>query len=268
MDSLEARLAELKTQGKEIPEPAMIKNAEQIAGIREACKLNSQILDEVAKHIKVGMKTDDIDKIVYEYTISHGGRPSDLGFMGFPKSCCTSVNDVICHGIPGDYVLKSGDIVNVDLTTEFNGYFGDASRMFMLGKVSKEAKDLVNVTRECMRRGIQAAQAWNTVGDIGAAIGPYAKKHGYSVMLDYGGHGVGIASWEDPFICHVGKRGEGMVLVPGMVITIEPMINIGTDEYYESGFKDWEVHTADGKLSAQWENTILITEKGPEILSE
>jgi len=268
MSDIEKKLAELKARGMEVPDLALIKTPQQIAGIRKACKLNSQILDEVSKHIKVGMKTIQIDKIVYEYTISHGGRPSDLGFMGYPNSCCTSVNDVICHGIPGDYVLKSGDIVNVDLTTELNGYFGDASRMFMIGRVSKPAKDLVNVTRECMRRGIQAAKAWNTVGDIGAAVGPYAKKHGYSVMLDYGGHGVGLASWEDPYVCHVGKRGEGMVLVPGMVITVEPMINMGTDDYYECGFRDWEVRTADGSLSAQWESTILITENGPEILTQ
>lgn len=268
MGDIEARLAELKAKGREVPEPVMIKNAAQIAGIRKACKLNSSILDEVAKHVKVGMKTNEIDKIVYEYTISHGGRPSDLGFFGYPKSCCTSVNNVICHGIPCDYVLKNGDIVNVDLTTELDGYFGDASRMFMLGRVSKQAKDLVNVTRECMRRGIRAAQAWNTIGDIGAAIGPYARKHGYSVMSEYGGHGVGLASWEDPYVCHVGKRGEGMVLVPGMVITIEPMVNMGAEDYYETGFRNWEVHTADGSLSAQWESTILITENGPEVLSE
>lgn len=268
MTDIQAKIKELKAAGKEVPTPDMIKTPEQIAGIREACKLNTAALDLIGKFIKVGMKTEEIDRRVYEFVTAHGGHPADLGYMGYPKSICTSVNDVICHGIPSSYALRSGDIVNVDITTELNGYYGDASRMYVVGRASKRALDLVNITRECMRRGIKAAQPWCAIGDIGAAVSALAHKHGYSIMKEYGGHGVGLQMHEDPFVCHEAKKGEGMILVPGMVITIEPMINEGTDEYYEAGQGNWEVFTADGKLSAQWENTILITENGPEILTE
>ncbi|MDO4936059.1 MAG: type I methionyl aminopeptidase [Phascolarctobacterium sp.] len=268
MTDIQAKLKELQAQGKEVPALDMIKTPEQIEKIRLAGKLNTAALDLIGKFIKVGVKTEDIDRKVHDFIISQGGRPADLGYDGYPKSICTSVNDVICHGIPSAYALKSGDIINVDITTELNGYYADASRMYMVGRVSKQAADLVNITRECMRRGIQAAQAWNTTGDIGAAVSALAHKHGYSIMKEYGGHGVGLAIHEDPFVCHEGKKGEGTVLVPGMIITIEPMINEGTDKWYEAGQDNWEVFTADGKLSAQWENTILITEHGPEILTE
>lgn len=268
MTDIQAKLAELKAQGKELPAPEMIKNEEQIAKIKLAGKLNTAALDLAAKNVKIGVKTKDIDRMIYEFVISQGGKPADLGYMGYPKSICTSVNDAICHGIPNDYVLKNGDILNIDITTELNGYYADASRMFMVGKVSKRAADLVNISRECMRRGIAAAQAWNTIGDIGAAVNGLARKHGYSVVKEYGGHGVGIEIHEDPYVCHVGKKGTGMVLVPGMIITVEPMVNEGTDRWYEDADNGWTIYTDDGKLSSQWENTILITEHGPEILTE
>ncbi|MBQ0068008.1 MAG: type I methionyl aminopeptidase [Phascolarctobacterium sp.] len=268
MTDIQQKIQELKAAGKEMPAPEMIKNAEQIDKIRLAGKLNTAALDLVAKNIKIGIKTEELDRLVYEFLIQHGGRPADLAYMGYPKSICTSVNDEICHGVPNDYALKNGDIVNVDITTELNGYYADASRMFIVGRANKRATDLVNITRECLKRGIAAAQAWANVGDIGAAVSAMAYKHGYSIMKEYGGHGVGIEMHEDPFICHVGKKGQGMVLVPGMIITVEPMINEGTDEWYEDTENGWTVYTADGKLSAQWENTILITEHGPEILTE
>lgn len=266
---IKLKLMEYAAKGMEIPRMDMIKTPEQIAGIREAGKINTGVLDAVEKQIKVGMTTDDINTIVYDYTIAHHGIPACLNYEGFPKSVCTSVNNVICHGIPDPHqVLKSGDIVNVDATTIFNGYVGDASRMFMLGKVNAERKSLVGITKECLHVGMQNAVGWkNTLGDIGAAIQAFAHKHHCSVVREFGGHGVGLEMHEDPFVSHVGKRGTGMLLVPGMVITIEPMINAGSPELYVDEEDGWTVYTADGKPSAQWEHTLLITEGEPEILS-
>lgn len=265
---IEDKIAEYKAKGYEVPDPEMIKTPEQIEGIRKACAINTAVLDEVAKNIKVGMTTAEIDKIVYEYTTAQGAIPAPLGFCGFPKSVCTSINDQVCHGIPSERdVLRSGDIVNVDVSTIYNGYYADASRMFMIGKVEKKAKDLVAITKECLNRGLEAAQGWNTVGDIGAAVSSYARKHGYSVVEEFGGHGVGVEFHEEPFVCHVGKRKTGMLLVPGMIITIEPMINAGKRDIFVDAANEWTVYTQDGSLSAQWEHTILITEKGPEILT-
>lgn len=266
---IKRKLLEYAAKGYEVPRMDMIKTPEQIAGIREAGKLNTEVLDAVEKEIKVGMTTEEIDKIVYDYTVSHDGTPACLNYEGFPKSVCTSINDVICHGIPSpDDVLKSGDIVNVDATTIYKGYVGDASRMFMIGNVSAERKNLVGITKECLRRGTLSARGWvNTIGDIGASIQAFAHKHGYSVVREFGGHGVGLSMHEDPFVSHVGKRGTGMLLVPGMVITIEPMINQGHPDLYIDSVDNWTVRTVDGKASAQWEYTLLITEGEPEILS-
>ena len=266
---IKMRLMEYAAKGYEVPRMDMIKTPEQIAGIREAGRLNTEVLDAVEKAIHTGMTTDEIDQIVYHYTVDHGGIPACLNYEGFPKSVYTSVNDVICHGIPDPkQVLKSGDIVNVDATTIYKGYVGDASRMFMIGNVSAERKNLVGVTRECLHRGMLAARGWvNTLGDIGAAIQAFAHKHGYSVVREFGGHGVGLSMHEDPFVSHVGRRGTGMLLVPGMVITIEPMINQGHPDLYIDSLDEWTVRTVDGKASAQWEHTLLITEGEPEILS-
>jgi methionyl aminopeptidase len=267
-EEIKLKIMGYAARGYEVPTMDMIKTPEQIAGIREAGKINTGILDAVAEQIKVGMSTDDINTIVYDYTISHNAIPACLNYEGFPKSVCTSVNDEICHGIPDSHViLKSGDIVNVDVTTIYKGYVGDASRMFMLGRVPQDKKDLVNVTKECLNRGMAAAKGWNRIGDIGAAITSFAHKHGYSVVRDFGGHGVGLAMHEEPFVCHVGKRNTGMLLVPGMVITIEPMINAGKEALYIDAANNWTVLTEDGKPSAQWEHTLLITEGEPEILT-
>ena len=269
-EEVKMKLFELAAQGVEVPRMEMIKTPEQIAGIREAGRLNTEVLDAVEKAIHVGMTTEEIDRIVYEYTVSHDATPACLNFEGFPKSVCTSVNDVICHGIPSsDVVLKNGDIVNVDATTIYKGYVGDASRMFMLGNVPNNRRNLVGITKECLRRGMQNAVGWkNTLGDIGAAIQSFARKHGYSVVREFGGHGVGLSMHEDPFVSHVGKKGTGMLLVPGMVITIEPMINEGRAALYIDEIDNWTVRTEDGKSSAQWEYTLLITEGEPEILSK
>lgn len=262
------KLSFLQKQGFEVPTREMIKTPEQIAGIREACKINTAILDEVAKHIKAGMSTEEIDRIVYEFTIAHGATPAPLGFCGFPKSVCTSINDQVCHGIPSkDDILRSGDIVNVDVSTIYKGYYADASRMFMIGKVAKPAADLVAIAKQCLVKAVEAAQPWAQLGDIGAAVSQLARKHGYSVVTEFGGHGVGVEFHEDPFVCHVGKRKTGMILAPGMIFTIEPMINIGRRDVFVDAANDWTVYTQDGSLSAQWEHTILITENGPEILT-
>ncbi|WP_238883716.1 methionyl aminopeptidase [Clostridium sp. YIM B02551] len=263
------RLQELKNQGHIIPPREIIKNKEQIEGIRRSAKINNAILELVSSNIKEGMSTEELDKLVYDYTISQGAIPADLNYYGYPKSICTSINDEVCHGIPSeDIILKNGDIINVDVSTIFEGYFSDASRMFKIGEVSENAEKLVRVCKECLEKGIEAVKPWGFLGDIGAAIQEHAEKNGYSVVRDFGGHGVGIKFQEEPFVPHYGKKGTGMVLVPGMVITIEPMINEGDYRLYVDHKNEWTAHTKDGSLSAQWEHTILITEDGTEIISK
>lgn len=262
------KLDELKREGKTVPSRKLIKNKDQIEKIRESAKINNAILDLVAENIKEGMTTADIDKIVHDYTVSQGAVPAPLGFCGFPKSCCTSINDEICHGIPSEkVVLRNGDIVNVDVSTIYNGYYSDASRMFLIGEVSDKAKKLVEVTKECMIKGIEAVKPWGYLGDIGAAIEKHAKENGYSVVREFGGHGIGLDFHEEPFVFHFGKEGSGMVLVPGMMFTIEPMINEGKADLYIDADNEWTAITDDGSLSAQWENMILVTEDGIEVLA-
>ena len=259
----------LKNKGCKVPSHNIIKTKEQIEGIKESAKINNAVLDLVSENIKIGMTTDDIDKLVHDFTISQGAIPAPLGYGGFPKSLCTSINSQICHGIPSeDVVLKDGDIINIDVSTIYNGYFSDASRMFMLGNVSENAKKLVEVTKECLYKGIEAVKPWGHLGDVGAAIQEHAHKNGYSVVRDFGGHGIGLQFHEDPFVFHVGRKNEGMILVPGMIFTIEPMINEGTYELYIDAENEWTSYTDDGKLSAQWEHMILVTEDGVEILSK
>lgn len=263
------KLKELKQKGNVVPSHEIIKNKEQIEGIKESAKINDAVLDEVAKQIKEGMTTEDINKIVHEFTIAHGAVPAPLNYGGFPKSVCTSINDEICHGIPSENkILKDGDIINVDVSTIYNGYYSDASRMFMIGNVSEEAKRLVEVTKECLYKGIEAVKPWGKLGDIGYAIQQHAEKNGYSVVEEFGGHGIGLQFHEDPFVCHFGNANEGMVLVPGMTFTIEPMINQGTCDLYIDAENEWTSYTDDGKLSAQWEHMILVTEDGVEILAK
>ena len=263
------QLAKLKKKGEKIPIKAMIKNQKQIEGIKVASEINSKVLDKVAENIKVGMTTDDIDKIVYDETIRLGGIPACLGFEGFPKSVCTSVNSVVCHGIPNKKViLKEGDIVNVDCTTEVNGYFGDASRMFEIGKVSEEAHKLVIVTKECLDLAVSKLKPYCHLGDIGYYVSKHAKENGFSVVKELGGHGVGLEMHEDPFVSHIGKLGHGLILAPGMVFTIEPMINQGKPDVCIDDEDGWTVYTWDDSLSAQWEYTLLMTETGVEILSK
>lgn len=262
------KLKYLKRQGYLIPPHKMIKNEAQIQGIREAAVVNNGLLDYIEQHIHSGMTTEDIDVMTNEFLESHHATSADLHYEGYPKSICTSLNDEVCHGIPSKkVVLKDGDIINVDATSVVNGYYADASRMFMIGEVSDEAKRLVEVTRECLYKGIESIRPWKScIGDIGIAIEEHAKKHGYSVVREFCGHGVGLAMHEDPYVLHYNPHRPTMVLVPGMVITIEPMINQGK-RYIHIGQNNWTAYTDDGKLSAQWEHTLLITETGVEIIS-
>lgn len=259
---------EMAAKGHIMPPKSLIKNKEQIEAIKESGKINTGVLDEVAKHIKAGMSTADIDKIVYDYTIAHDATPAPLGYGGFPKSVCTSINSEVCHGIPDEnIILKEGDIVNVDVSTIKDGYFSDASRMFKIGKVSEAADKITDVAKECLEAGIKAVKPWGHLGDIGAAVQEVAEKNGYSVVRAFGGHGIGLEFHEDPFVAHVGKKGQGMVLVPGMIFTIEPMINEGEYDVYVDDVNEWTVYTADDSLSAQWEHQILVTEDGIEIIT-
>ena len=265
---MDKRIIELEKRGKLVPTRDLIKTPEQIEGIRRSGVVNTGVLDEVAKHIHAGMNTLEIDKICYDYCTSHGAIPACLGYEGFPKSVCTSINEVVCHGIPKEEdVLEEGDIVNVDFTTILDGYYADASRMFIVGKTSPEAERLVQVAKECMEIGIDAVKPWGYVGDIGEAVDKHARANGCSVVTELGGHGVGKSFHEDPFVPHVGKAGTGMLLVPGMVLTVEPMINAGRYKVDVDKKDGWTVRTRDHSLSAQWEKTILITEAGVEIMS-
>ncbi|EHI99501.1 methionine aminopeptidase, type I [Clostridium sp. DL-VIII] len=263
------KLSDLKRKGCIVPTKKLIKTKEQIEGIRKSAEINNGLLDLISENIKEGMTTEEIDKLAYDYTISKGGIPATLNYDGYPKSICVSINNVVCHGIPSkDVIIKSGDIVNVDATTILNGYYSDASRMFMIGEVNEEAERLVRVTKECLNKGLEAVKPWGFLGDIGAVIQEHAESNGYSVVREFGGHGVGLDIHEEPFVFHYGRRGTDMVLVPGMVFTIEPMINAGSHEIFIDKKDGWTVLTSDGSLSAQWEHTVLVTEEGIEVISK
>lgn len=272
LTDMDRRILEFQERGKRVPTRELIKTQEQIEGIRRAGALNTAVLDTVAEHIRPGMTTLEIDKIVYDYTTKHGGIPAPLNYEGFPKSCCTSINDVVCHGIPSEHdVLEEGDILNVDTTTILDGYYADASRMFVIGgKTEPRWQQLVDVAWECLKIGERVcSQPYVFVGDIGNAIQKYAHQHHMSVVRDLCGHGVGLQFHEEPEVEHYGHRGTGMLLVPGMTFTIEPMINLGRwqvciDEDDPTG---WTVVTEDYEPSAQWEHTYVMTENGVEILT-
>lgn len=251
----------------QLPPGVVIKTETQIEGIRKSSRLTKEILDMVADRIHPGITTNTINEWVHDYTIKRGAIPAPLNYNGFPKSVCVSINNVICHGIPDETVLKDGDIVNVDVTTILDGYFGDAGRMFVIGNASEEAQRLVNVARECLYIGIDQVKPYQDLGEIGYAIEQHAVKNGFTVVRDYGGHGIGLKFHEEPHVHHYGSRKRGVVMQPGMVFTIEPMINQGR---YETRLMadSWTAVTIDGKLSAQWEHTVLVTETGSEIMTE
>ena len=264
---LRNKIKEYRAKGYKIPPLRIIRSEEQIAGIRESAKINTALLDYISENIREGITTQDIDDMVYEFTTSHGAIPAPLHYEGYPKSCCVSRNEIVCHGIPSKKeFLRNGDIVNVDVSTIYNRYFSDASRMFMIGDVSEECQRLVKVTKECLEIGIATAQPWARMGDVGAAIQEHAEKNGYSVVRELCGHGCGVKFHEPPEVLHYGKRGTEELIVPGMTFTIEPMINMGKKEIFIEE-NDWTVVTKDLKPSAQWEHQILITETGNEILT-
>ncbi len=243
------------------------KSREEIETMRESCRLAARTLDHIEPHIRPGVSTAEVNRIAHEFIVGHGAYPSPLNYHGFPKSVCISRNEVICHGIPDEHdVIEDGDIVNVDVTTYLNKFHGDTNRTFLAGDVGEEARELVRVTHECLMRGIEVVRPGAHLGDIGHAIQSHAEAHGYSVVRDYCGHGIGYEFHEDPQVLHYGKPGTGVRLEEGMTFTIEPMINMGTDKSKVLA-DGWTVITADGKLSAQFEHTIAVTADGFEILT-
>ncbi len=265
---MDDRLLTLHAQGHEIPKHDLIKTPAQIESLRSSAKVNMAVLDAVGSAIREGMKLSEIDRIVADVTARHGAVAAPLNYNGYPYSVCTSVNDQVCHGYPHDDVaLQSGDIVNVDCSTILDGYFSDSSRMYCIGNVSDADRKLVDVCREAIYLGLEQVKPWAHLGDIAQAINGHAKKHGYSVVEEIGGHGVGLEFHEDPWVGYTTDAGTGMVLVPGMVFTIEPMINAGSASVCTHIDNEWEIYTGDGSKSAQWELMVLVTEDGYEVLS-
>ena len=265
---MDSRLLAMYENGCEVPTPAMIKTPVQIEKIKESARINIAVLDAVEKQICQGMPTSEIDRLVYELTTQMGGIPAPLNYKGYPYSVCTSVNDQVCHGFPAeDVILRDGDIVNVDCSTILDGYFSDSSRMFCIGNVSAEKRKLVDVTRACVELGLKEVKPYAFLGDIAQAVNDHARAHGYSVVEEIGGHGVGLEFHEDPWVGYTGRRGTGMVLAPGMIFTIEPMVNMGKASVCTHIENDWEIYTDDGLPSAQWEVMVLVTDDGHEVLS-
>lgn len=244
-----------------------IKSSREIELMRKTCSLAAQTLVYIGDFIKPGVSTEEINQICHDYIIKNGAYPSPLNYNGFPKSVCTSLNEVICHGIPSKKdVLKNGDILNVDITTYLNKFHGDTNKTFLVGDVPEPIVKLVEITYLCMREGIKQVRPGGRIGDIGAIIEEIAHDHGYSVVEEYCGHGIGREFHEEPQITHVGKRGTGAEMKPGMTFTIEPMINLGK-RHCKLLNDGWTVITKDGKPSAQFEHTVLVTEAGYEILT-
>lgn len=262
------KIRTFELEGQMVPDHSLIKTPEQLQGIRESAKINVAVLDYVAANIHAGMSTEEIDRMVEKKTAEMGGIPAPLGYEGFPRSVCTSINSQVCHGIPSeDDILEEGDIVNVDVSTIYKGYYSDSSRMFIIGSTTPEKEKLVRVARECMEAGIAMVKPWTFLGDMADAVNSHAKENGYSIVVDIGGHGVGLEFHEDPFVSFVAPKGTEMLMVPGMVFTIEPMVNAGTEEIYVDEANDWTVYTEDGMPSAQWEVTVAVTEDGCEVIA-
>lgn len=264
----DSKIEAAERAGHIVPSHDLIKTPEQIEGIKKSAAINIAVLDYVGEHIKAGISTAEIDKWVYEETTKRKAIPAPLDYEGFPKSVCTSINDEVCHGIPDEnIILQDGDIINVDVSTIYNGYFSDSSRMYMIGNVSEEKKRLVQVTKECVEEGLKQVKPWGFLGDMSQAVNDYAEAHGYKVVREIGGHGVGMEFHEEPWVSHVAKKGTEMMMVPGMMFTIEPMVNMGGAGIYEDDENGWTIYTEDGLPSAQWEVQVLITDTGYEIIS-
>ncbi len=262
------KIEEYEVQGFEVPDHTIIKTKAQIEKIKDSAKINIAVLDYVSEHIKAGVTTEEINDWVNDITYKMGGIPAPLNFEGFPKSVCTSINDEVCHGIPSkDIILKDGDIVNVDVSTNLNGYYSDSSRMFCIGNVSEENKALVKAAKDCIYEGLKQVKPWGFLGDMGQAVNDFIKSKGYSVVREVGGHGIGLEFHEDPWVSYVSTKGTEMLMVPGMIFTIEPMINMGKADIYVDDKNGWTIYTKDGKPSAQWEIQVLVTDDGYEIIS-
>ena len=262
------KIEEFEGAGHIVPSHEILKNAEQIEKIKESAKINIAVLDYVAEHIKAGISTAEIDKWVYDITTKMGGVPAPLNFEGFPKSVCTSINNEVCHGIPSENVIiKDGDIINVDVSTNLNGYFSDSSRMFCIGNVSEENRKLVEETKNAVYEGLKQVKPWGFLGDMGQAVNDYVKSKGYSVVREVGGHGIGLEFHEDPWVSYISKKGTEMLMVPGMIFTIEPMVNAGKPDIFVDEDNGWTIYTEDNSMSAQWEIQVLVTEDGYEIIA-
>lgn len=262
------KIEEFEGAGHIVPSHEILKNAEQIEKIKESAKINIAVLDYVAEHIKAGISTAEIDKWVYDITTKMGGVPAPLNFEGFPKSVCTSINNEVCHGIPTeDVIIKDGDIINVDVSTNLNGYFSDSSRMFCIGNVSEENRKLVEETKNAVYEGLKQVKPWGFLGDMGQTVNDYVKSKGYSVVREVGGHGIGLEFHEDPWVSYISKKGTEMLMVPGMIFTIEPMVNAGKPDIFVDEDNGWTIYTEDNSMSAQWEIQVLVTEDGYEIIA-
>lgn len=262
------KIEEFEGAGHIVPSHEILKNAEQIEKIKESAKINIAVLDYVAEHIKAGISTAEIDKWVYDITTKMGGVPAPLNFEGFSKSVCTSINNEVCHGIPSeDVIIKDGDIINVDVSTNLNGYFSDSSRMFCIGNVSEENRKLVEETKNAVYEGLKQVKPWGFLGDMGQAVNDYVKSKGYSVVREVGGHGIGLEFHEDPWVSYISKKGTEMLMVPGMIFTIEPMVNAGKPDIFVDEDNGWTIYTEDNSMSAQWEIQVLVTEDGYEIIA-
>lgn len=262
------KIEEFEAKGHVIPNHGIIKTKEQIEKIKESAKINIAVLDYVADNIREGISTAEIDRWVYDITTKMGGIPAPLNYEGFPKSVCTSLNNEVCHGIPSeDIILKDGDIVNVDVSTNLNGFFSDSSRMFCIGNVSDDKKRLVEVAKQALNEGLKAVKPWGFLGDMGHAVNEYVKSNGYSVVREVGGHGIGLEFHEDPWVSYVTEPETEMLMVPGLCFTIEPMINMGGAAIFTDEENGWTIYTKDGLPSAQWEIQVLVTEDGYEIIA-
>ena len=247
--------------------PVTIKSAEEQAKMRVAGRLAAEVLDTIASHVQPGVTTEELDRVCHDYIVNvQHAIPANVGYHGFPKTLCTSVNHVVCHGIPGDRKLKHGDILNIDVTVIKDGFHGDTSKMYYVGEPSVAARRLVQVTHDAMLTGIDMVKPGVQLGDIGHAIQRYAEEHGYSVVREYCGHGIGRVYHEDPQVLHYGTPGTGLELQPGMTFTIEPMVNAGK-RHVRLLPDGWTVVTKDHSLSAQWEHTLLVTASGHEVLT-
>lgn len=247
----------------------IIKSPEQVEGIRQSSKLAARVLDYAGEFVKAGVTTQFIDEKIEEMILANGAVPATKGYNGYPKSSCISINEVVCHGIPSpDMILKEGDIVNIDVTTILNGYFGDTSRMYTVGEVSPEAQRLIDATYHCLSLGIQQVMPEGHFGNIGFVIQRYARSQGYSVVYEFCGHGVGVRFHEEPQVDHTGRRNSGPRMKPGMIFTIEPMINQGKPSTRVDKKDGWTARTIDNKLSAQFEHTVLVTNTGYEVLTD